>query len=274
MFRLALGLALFTVIQSAVAFGNDVEVYYSNGDVIVKGDADGNDIEIRRLHLSVHQFRGLNGTTINGSSDPVILPIQDDLRIWMYEGDDLVDIRSLYLRGTSHADLVVELGSDHDVFSLRNGSVRRDVTITDRDIYRGNDKITVGECSVGDTLDINTQGIADIRVFYNDCRFLFIDSGHFGDDFVSLVANEAISWVIDTSNEDDHMVFIGNHMTSNARINLHDGNDSIQYSSNGFSGYILSIDGGAGTDTGSRLPRSSDAIFGFLGGTIRVMNLE
>ena len=251
MFKLTLSVALLTLIESAVVFGNDIDVYYSRGDVIVRGDSDGNDLEIRRVHSSVHQFRGLNGTTINGSSEPLFLPIQDDLRMWMLGGNDFVDIRSLYLRSTTHADLIIELGSGDDEILLRTGNVRRDVKISDDFLLRGNDTISVRNCNAN-SIDVETQGSAHIGVVYNNCSWIAIESGAEGSDFISVVGNEAGLIDINASNENDELILVGNDVAGGfLSVSLNDGNDSAKLSVNVLNRTNTMIDGGDGMDFGS-----------------------
>ena len=270
--KLIYSLALLTFINSAMAYGNDIEVYYSNGDVIVIGDSAANDIEIRRLYSSIHQFRGLNGTTINGSSQALTLPIQDDLKIWMLGGDDFVDIRSVYLRSTTHADLIIEMGRDDDELKVKNANVRRDIVVSDDFVFRGDDKITVNSCRARN-IDVETQGSSLIGVVYNDCNWIRIESGLGGDDFISVAGNDATTIDIDASNEDDELIFVGNSVHGFLHIYLNAGDDSLQFSINDMFGVIGTIDGGIGRDIGSGLPWSYNAaMLGF--GRLSVPNFE
>lgn len=253
MFRLTCSAAVLILINSAMVLGNDLDVYISRGDVIVNGDSDANDLEIRRVYSSLHQFRGLNGTTINGSTEPLILPIRDDLRISMFGGDDFIDIRSLYLRQTSHADLVVRQGRDDDEIVLRSGNISGDVKILDDLVFRGNDTISVRNFQA-DAIYIETQGSAEIGVIYNDCNWIYVESGAAGADIISVVGNDTAFMHIYASDENDDLVFVGNTIENGyGLVNLFDGDDIVQLSVNELYWASLTIDGGSGNDTGSGL---------------------
>lgn len=71
------------MVYSATATAEDIEVFMVRDNVIAVGDSDANDLEIRNVDSTLHQFRGLNGTTVTGSTKLVVLPVRDDLKIWM-----------------------------------------------------------------------------------------------------------------------------------------------------------------------------------------------
>lgn len=240
---------MFLVIfGTATVRANDVEVVFSNGDVLVTGDSAANELEITRLAGSVHQFRGLRGTTINGSTDPVVVPIQDDLRIWMLGGEDFLHLRNVYIRGTSHADLLVEMGRDNDEIRIDSGSVRRKVVISDDRVFRGDDNVYVYNLNAF-SVYIETQGSARIGVTYSNISRLMVESGLVGQDFLNISANDIDFMDVDASNENDHLVFIQNNLSGSfVRVNLNRGNDVAQLYGNHLNHADAIFNGNAGTD--------------------------
>lgn len=254
MFRLTFTAALLILLPTMV-LGNDLQVSVLRGVVRVVGDADANELRIQRIYSTIHMFTGLNGTTINGSSDPLYLPIQDDLRISMGGGADFVDIRSLYLRNTSHADLTVRPGGGNDEIRIRNANITGDVSILDDLVFRGNNTISVKECRA-DAIYVETQGSAHIGVTHNECRWIYVESGRIGADFISVVGNDTNYMHVFASDSNDDMVFVGNTISNGyGMIELSGGDDFVQVSINELAFASLTIDGGDGRDTGSGLTK-------------------
>lgn len=255
MFRKTIAALILALTSSSFAHANNVIVEYANGDVIVKGDDNDNEIEIRCIGLYIHQFRGLNGTRINGATSTVILPVMDDLQIYMQGGDDVVRIPYVNVYRTSHADLILDLGTGSDEVDFDRGYVRRKVTIKHFGKFDDN-RISVRYLTA-DTLYVATQGISDIAVTYSDCNWIYVESGVEGRDDITMIANDATYMNIYTSDLDDTLVFIGNRITNGyCLVELSWGSDIVQSSINETWFGLIRIDGGIGVDTKSTLSES------------------
>jgi hypothetical protein len=114
----------------------DVQVRVENGDLVIRGDEQDNNIIITESGLS-----GRAGTTVNGERH-IFIPegVTNDIKINMKGGDDFVRIE---LPGTNFAiphDLVLNMGAGNDVIELLQVRAPNETRI---DTGNGNDIVFI-----------------------------------------------------------------------------------------------------------------------------------
>ncbi|MGI9517268.1 MAG: hypothetical protein ACR2NP_09495 [Pirellulaceae bacterium] len=270
-------IAAFAIFLTSSSIRADVQATLINGDVVVTGDNGNNDVRISRIHGSLHLFRGLNGTTINGSSFAV-LPIQDDLVIELEGGHDSLEILSLRARSVSHADVHIEMGDGDDQILINNASIARHLIIdTDRflsgnddielenvrvgrfliaDLGDGLDRFFAIDCLVERTMDIEADEMVSIILHRNIADRIEIDSGVAGSDVIRVLNNDVETIEVRTSDESDDVIFMSNSIfTASGIVDLGGGDDvlDLRFNDFGFWGFVrgvLLVVGGPGRDTG------------------------
>lgn len=245
---------------SPEAIADNVEVYLENDWTFVEGDNRSNDLEIQKVYGAVHMARGLGGTTVNGQSGWVMFGVPHSMTISMNGGSDTVNIRSLQVRGSSSANLFIDMGTGDNDLVLRAASVRRDVEIENVgsgeivvDGLRARDLSINGSATdfaLVQSCTLNSILISDVReaaVNHNDADEAYLH--HSG--ILRMYGND-LFWVdIQGTDASDKVDFVSNHITGNAIIEARDGDDSLRVQHNTF-GLIsfLTVDGGRGNDTG------------------------
>jgi len=283
MFRpasLLFSLAIATL-GNAVAHANDVQVTItsnSNPDVVITGDDDGNSVRISYIFQTLHVIQGLDGTTINGSSSSIVLPVQDDVRINLEDGDDQLEITSLSAHAVSHAEVVIELGAGNDELLVTDLYARDNLYIeTDTIFSSGNDDVDLQDFQVNGVLVVDlydgddcclvldgtglslawivADGTATILCQRNDVDEIFIDSGEDGADKIRVFDNTTETIEVRTSDFADDVLVLQNAIWSgDGIVELGGGNDDLDFRWNtlGSWGWAPSyvISGGNGRDTG------------------------
>ena len=94
--------ALFVL--PAAADAANVTAAVQGGSLVIKGDADGNEVMIDHLGLLQDQLRVAPGgaTTLNGNFNPIVFDgVTGDVRITMGPGPDFVGLTGIVVAGTS-----------------------------------------------------------------------------------------------------------------------------------------------------------------------------
>ena len=118
--------------------------------------------------------RPLQGTTVNGSVSPATFPASDvvDLVLRSKQGDDFVDIHSLFLEG----EISLDTGNGHDEVSVQSTQAVGDLSI---DTRQGNDLIQMAYTAFGgDTILETREG--------NDAVFILYENSFSGDVTVNM----------------------------------------------------------------------------------------
>ena len=195
----------------------DVSVSFSPSDandLVIEGDEQGNQIQITSVGDDRVRITGLNGTTVN--DQPFVEEtVGDDIRIDMLAGNDEVRVHDLDLDGTSHADLTIKLGADHDFASVESSKVTDDLRIYGS---TGADEVLVDNVIIDDDLAIELNGLGDrprvnlqtatVRdaVVGDDLRIIG-GSGIDHIDLVDCVVNDNID--VDTAGDQDRITITG-----------------------------------------------------------------
>ncbi len=102
----------------------DVLAVVDDGNLIISGDAESNQIAVDQSDLAAGEVRisGLDGTTINGEAGPVVLPgVTGDVEADLDDGDDVVIFDQVVVDGDLKIDmgdgiyqvtLIVDVGGD------------------------------------------------------------------------------------------------------------------------------------------------------------------
>lgn len=202
-------------LESRELMAGNVSVSLVNQEVQVTGDAKGNGVLISEISPNVYKITGLvaagSATTINGKSSITIRSPQDDLRVYMNGGNDVVAIGNATGLMTVE-DLTVDMGDGADYLELANLEVYdrfdtvylrmgREATTDGKDnlemknvTFRASVDITLGagddECEIR-----NTSVRDDLKV-----------NGGSGKDeieLVSVTADEIYAWL--GSGSDDRL---------------------------------------------------------------------
>src|SRR5580704_16624707 len=155
--------------------GNVTAIVTSGGNLVVTGDAQGNQIRIQSASGGALQVSSLDGTTtINGGSSPFSTTgVTGNVAVFMKQGADVVDVGGTGMLTTVPKNLFVDTGSGNDTVDVENASIGGNIAIFGG---AGSDTFTVGSSnsetavSVGGSVYI-VGGIADtntIAVFDAD----------------------------------------------------------------------------------------------------------
>jgi len=98
-------------------------------DVVIEGDEAGNHITIDEIDPLYIRVTGTNGTLVNGSSQPVVVRVLDDLTIRMQGGSDHLQVRDLNLVNHNHSDLEIDMGTGEDYLGVSSVDVAREMLL-------------------------------------------------------------------------------------------------------------------------------------------------
>ncbi|MEM8671599.1 MAG: fasciclin domain-containing protein [Planctomycetota bacterium] len=227
----------------------DVEVFFRGDDLYVFGDQDDNSVEIRIDSLGNLVAEGLNETTIDGSTDPVIIAfptdvdVIDDVRVFLGRGDDSILIDGL----TIDDDLYVSAGRGDDAIGLLRTEIGDDASI-----YGGSGALefSLDLSSVDDDLRVYGSREDDVIVFdesfVGDDTRVFTSSGN--DTLIVRASEHQDDVTISTGSGEDFVAVVdGTQIGDDAFISLGRGDDSLFVRDSGV-GDRVSAFGGRGDD--------------------------
>ena len=232
-------------LENRLMLAGNVEVSFDfgDGDVSINGDNQSNEVVVETLGNSTAVVRGTNGTTINGSSGALTVPIGGKLRINLRNGDNRFlihpgDIGSL---ADFQDDVSIRSGNGNDVFVLHFGTLEDDLNIR----TRGGDDVVIPIGEFNGRLNFNTGSGNDIvgleSAVTND-RVSF-RTGR-GDDAV-LISNSGLNdrVNISTGSGDDHVATTNSEFTERVQLNGGSGHDLYWRSTSAPSNFVdLDVD--------------------------------
>jgi uncharacterized surface protein with fasciclin (FAS1) repeats len=199
-----------------------------SGDLILRGDSGDNHVQVRLDEEGGISIYGMDGTTVNGSADPVQVfetnVVPDDVRVVLGSGKDTILFESF----TVGDDVQVKAGSGNDAVGFLDVDVSGTVLVlggrgsddfsfdssTAGDLLhvsmgRGQDTIGVDNAAVGDYASILTGSGAD-RVALRSSSFdepFFVTTGS-GDDVVSMTEIDTSTAAVITGTGDDTLAVV------------------------------------------------------------------
>jgi hypothetical protein len=148
--------ACFLIFSMALAFnafaGGNVTVSDAGGNLVITGDANGNNISVRTVLNTTWEVKGI-GTTVNGLHSFISAAITGNVTINMGDGKDKVTVHDANVP----TNLTILMGSDADKTTLKN------VTLGEFLHYEGNednDNLKISKLTVLDT-DFSSFSTAD-----------------------------------------------------------------------------------------------------------------
>jgi hypothetical protein len=217
----------FESLESRQMLAGDVTARIVNGDLIIKGDRNANEIAVTQSGTTITVVG--TGTTVNsGTSAAVITGFTGSIKLKMKGGDDDVT-----LTGLTATELDAGLGKGNDTLDIENCTINGDTELEGR---KGNDTITV---------DIATGGETPITSRFNG--ELDIDLGK-GEDTLRMVrATVTGEAEIEGGRGVDNVNISGSNFTT-LETDLGRGDDSLAISTTTVS-VKTDLDGGKGTNT-------------------------
>lgn len=126
-------------LESRAMMAGDVQAYVTGGDLVIRGDAQDNEIVIRATDQSDRYFiEGLNGTTVEGSALTEVVGVVDDVRINLRGGNNVLLLTREGIDGIESALYVA------DRLQIRTGG--------------GSDLVVLEDVRVGGTTDVKMGG--------------------------------------------------------------------------------------------------------------------
>ncbi len=237
--------AQFEKLESRLLLAGDVAAIVRGGDLILRGDSEDNSVEVRPNEDGGLSVYGVDGTTVNGSADPVAVfedtVVPDDIRALLGSGDDRVRFESMTVRD----DVKVIAGSGADSV----GFYAVDVIGTLSTIGgRGSDAFSLDESSVGDLLHVSmskgqdTIGIDASTVSGHTCLF----GGSGSDQIVFRDSTLEKPVLVATGSGQDRVIFDTVDVQDDANFNLGSGDDFLALIDSVFEG--VTANGGRGND--------------------------
>jgi hypothetical protein len=213
--------------------GNVLANFNSGNDLVLTGDAAGNEIHIYESSVQANRIvvQGLNGTTINGLSKfELQASVIDDIIANMHGGNDRVIVTNLTLTNTGNdSELIINTHAGDDRVHLDNvHGFKNDVQISTGD---HNDFVWARGISVNDDFKVHTSSGADRVVLIN-------------------IAAEDVR--VETGSGNDHVDLFNVDALDDFYVHLGDGDDYLEIEAS--SGIDVSLFGGSGTDTLKKAP--------------------
>src|SRR4051812_44657819 len=216
----------FESLESRQMLAGDVTAKIVNGDLIIKGDRNDNQIAITQSGTTI-TVTG-TGTTVNSDPSAVLTGFTGSIELKMRRGNDAVTLTAVTATG-----LDASLGKGNDTLNIANCTVNGD---TELEGEKGNDTIIV---------DTPTDGEGAISSRFNG--LLEIDLGK-GNDSLKLVnARVTDDTDIEGSRGTDAVTITGSTMTT-LDTDLGRGDDSLVISTTTVS-VETDLNGGKGTNT-------------------------
>jgi hypothetical protein len=216
-------LALLATASLGHAAGN-VLIDVTEGDLIIKGDDLDNLILMDLSPEGALRIKGLEGTTVNGSSDVEVsgLPFDYDLLARLGAGDDLLVIAGIDIGD----DLRIDGGAGDDTIQLGGVFVDDDLEIITTD---GDDRVDLVATDVGDDLRIQLGSGADTLLALGSsvADRAGVQTGR-GDDIVQIAGNLLDTLAIDLGRGDDLLtVDFGNEIAGPSLFDGGPGGDTL-----------------------------------------------
>lgn len=246
-------------LENRALLAGDVTTQLIGQNAFVNGDAAGNAIEITVINGDI-VVRGLDGTTVNGSTDDFVLvantsAIPGSLRVVLGGGNDTASVDGVTVRG----DVFVSGGIGNDVLTLESSSVvGQNLNISGG---RGADTIVLSSVNIGGRVDLSGgTGSDDIVVDQSQIGSRTRINGSRGhDDIVIRQSNLANDLRIMGRRGNDVIMLDASTVSGRTVIHAGGGADNIVIQGEGqFSGRVRAI-GGAGRD---RMQTSAETFFG------------
>lgn len=190
----------------------DVRVFQAGDNFFVRADGQDNQIEVVQTDEGDIRISGNSGTTINGSSEPLVLDttngfIPGGLRVNLGRGNDTMFVEGVTVAGRT----VIYGGSGDDAIGAYNSTFMDDLMVQS---FTGDDFISLDEVEIADDLIVftlrgdDTIGVDNVRVQGNT----YVVTGT-GDDNVSLrnAVHSGVAYILTQSGND----FLG---TDNLRV--------------------------------------------------------
>jgi hypothetical protein len=238
-----------------------VFAHLSNDDLVVTGDSTNDQIQVSRLPGGITQIVGMNGTRVNGTTNPLIFSFGHDMNINLGEGNNLV-----YMPqgngGVQANSLNIKTGSGKDVINIYQFTAANDITI---DTGNGDDGVFLDYAIAADNvhtggddgINVYTRGGSDFVQIYNsysngDVVALLEDPpgvGQYGGADTLYMGNVTVVddvWIWGFGGNDSfYLDQVG--AGDNLSVDMGDGNDNLKLT-NSHASYITTI-GGSGIDT-------------------------
>ena len=217
--------AMFEPLEPRLLLDGNVVVQVQRGDLVIRGDAGNNEILVEQ-GASADQFNvtGQDTTTVNGRAGvQVFNSVNDDIRIRMRRGDDIVTIDAVDVPD----DLRVNTGAGIDVVTIQNGfQIGDDLNINTRG---GDDEVISDTATVNDRTRIRTgRGADNVRLseatIHGECRII---SGG-GHDVVMVMASELKDLLlIKTGFGEDQLTVNGSTFRARVKVKQQKQNDTL-----------------------------------------------
>ncbi|MEM8677739.1 MAG: hypothetical protein AAGF97_00160 [Planctomycetota bacterium] len=151
-------------LESRKMMAGDVSARVVNGDLIVTGDNQDNEIYVFQMDADSYALFGESGTRINGLSGQPFHGVSDDIRINLRNGDN-----KLALQGVeTNDDLIIRTGNGHDQILMDGSNVRSNLRIQ---TGRGNDTLFITDSVVQGRLTANL-GAGNDELLVSASRFI------------------------------------------------------------------------------------------------------
>ncbi len=237
----------YETLEKRNLLAGDVIVFEFDQNLFLRGDAADNQVEIVGLDNGDIQVSGLDGTTVNGRSQPYVLAgsqaqIAQDLRVNMGFGNDTLFVEGIEIQNRS----VVYGGPGDDSIGFFNTQVMDDFF---SNLASGNDSLSVDQVHVGDNLALfgvdgsDTIGIDQVMVAGRTHVVLGEGSDSVAISNSTHVEDAAIFGFAGS----DFVGLNGITVQSQASLILGAGSDDVSIVDSDFQDYVFAI-GGPGVD--------------------------
>lgn len=157
-------------LETRAMLAGNVSVSVSGGNLLVRGDNSSNQIAIVQLDVGEYAVVGLNGTEVNGGTDPVVKSgVQNNIDVDLKKGNDVVaignDLEALELWADASGITLPEIDLPEEApdslkvpkhLNLRLGDGNDDAVVIAKvglqinaDLGNGNDRLIVQDSKVG-----------------------------------------------------------------------------------------------------------------------------
>ena len=147
-------------LESRQMMAGDVTAHVVNGDLVINGDNDSNELYVYGTGGGNFVLFGENGTRINGLSGHPISGVTDDVRINLRNGHNRIALLGHDLPD----DILIRTGNGDDTIVMRDATVRSDLRIR---TGSGNDTVFLVDTTVQGQLNLATAGGNDEVALYD-----------------------------------------------------------------------------------------------------------
>ena len=135
-------------LESRKMMAGDVAARVVNGDLVVSGDNQDNELYFYQSGPDSFVLFGENGTRINGLSGAPFIGVRDDIRINLRNGDNKIAFQGLDLPD----DILVRTGNGTDKLIFEGLTVRSDLRVR---TGRSNDSVFVMKSTIQRSTECN-----------------------------------------------------------------------------------------------------------------------